>query len=77
MKIAIETLGIHVFGGGRTATLTLLEGLLALDTQNQYRIFLSQPGQRSPVRPAMQQVIAPFKNRFCSAGRRWYAFCGA
>ena len=65
MKIAIEALGIHVFGGGRTATLTLLEGLLALDPHNQYRIFLNQP-EPTLNSPAgnVQQVIAPFKNRF-------------
>ena len=57
--------GIHVFGGGRTATLTLLEGLLALDSQNHYRVFLSQP-EPTLNSPAgnVQQVIAPFKNRF-------------
>lgn len=65
MKIAIEALGIHVFGGGRTATLTLLEGLLALDEKNQYRIFLTQSEPTlSNTAGNVKQVIAPFKNRF-------------
>lgn len=65
MRIAIDALGIHDFGGGRTATLNLLAGLLALDTRNHYRVYLSQrePSLES-VTGNLQQVIAPFKNRF-------------
>jgi glycosyltransferase involved in cell wall biosynthesis len=65
MKIAIDALGIHYVGGGRTATMTLLESLFELDHQNEYRVFLSQP------EPSLQssagnvhQVVIPFKNRF-------------
>ncbi len=65
MKIAIDALGIHYVGGGRTATMTLLEGLFELDHKNEYRVFLSQP------EPSLQsdagnvhQVVVPFKNRF-------------
>ena len=35
MRILIEALGIHYYGGGRTATLNLLESLFALDRVNQ------------------------------------------
>lgn len=70
MKIAIEALGIHYFGGGRSATLNLLEALFALDTQNQYTVFLSQPEPTldTPV-GNVTQVIAPVQNRF--ALRLW------
>ncbi len=70
MKIAIEALGIHYFGGGRSATLNLLETLFALDQQNEYTLFLSQP------EPTLQtaagnvtQMVAPVQNRF--ALRLW------
>ncbi len=64
MKIAIDALGIHYLGGGRTATLSLLESLLAIDEQNQYLFLLSQP------EPTLEstsgnaiQWIAPTQNR--------------
>jgi glycosyltransferase involved in cell wall biosynthesis len=65
MKIAIEALGIHYVGGGRTAILSLFEALFAMDPQNQYKVFLSQP-EPSLVNPSgnVQQVIAPTRNRF-------------
>lgn len=64
-RIAIEALGIHDFGGGRTATLTLLEALFAIDTENQYLVILSQyePSLTSDS-GNVRQWIAPFKNRF-------------
>ena len=64
MKIAIDALGIHYFGGGRTATLGLLEALFSLDTQNQYLVVLTQfePGLLMPSNN-VQQWIAPFKSR--------------
>lgn len=70
MKIAIEALGIHYFGGGRSATLNLLESLFALDRQTQYTLFLSQP-EPTLVTSAgnVTQVIAPVQNRF--ALRLW------
>ena len=43
MKILIEALGIQYYGGGRTATLNLLHNLIAIDTQNQYRVLLTRP----------------------------------
>jgi glycosyltransferase involved in cell wall biosynthesis len=65
VKVAIEALGIHYVGGGRTATINLLEALFALDTQNEYLVVLSQP-EPSLVAPAgnVRQWIAPLKNRF-------------
>lgn len=70
MKIAIEALGIHYFGGGRSATLNLLEALFALDSNNEYTVFLSQP-EPTLVTPAgnVTQVVAPVQNRF--ALRLW------
>ena len=65
MKIAIEALGIHYFGGGRTATLNLFEALFALDTRNEYLIFLSQPEPSLNTQTGnVTQRIAPLKNRF-------------
>jgi glycosyltransferase involved in cell wall biosynthesis len=63
MRIAIDALGIHNYGGGRTATLMLLEGLLAADVNIQYRIYLTQ---REPTlnRRNVSQIICPFKDRF-------------
>jgi glycosyltransferase involved in cell wall biosynthesis len=65
MKIAIEALGIHAFGGGRTATLSLLEALFALDTENEYRVFLTrpEPGLNTPS-GNVEQHIVPIQNRF-------------
>jgi glycosyltransferase involved in cell wall biosynthesis len=65
MKIAIEALGIHYVGGGRTAILSLFESLFALDQENQYKVFLSQP-EPSLTNTAgnIQQIIAPTRNRF-------------
>lgn len=65
MKIAIEALGINAFGGGRTATLSLLEALFALDTENEYRVFLtrSEPSLKTPA-GNVEQYIVPIQNRF-------------
>src|SRR5579859_721294 len=70
MRIAIEALGIHYVGGGRTATLNLLEPLFALDTQSEYLVILSQR-EASLQTPAanVRQWIAPVRNRF--AVRLW------
>lgn len=68
MRIAIEALGIHFYGGGRTATVNLLQALFALDSQNEYLLFLSQPEPDLDA-PNVRQYIAPVKNRF--AMRLW------
>src|SRR3990170_493291 len=65
MKIAIEALGIHYFGGGRTATLNLFEALFTLDSRNEYLIFLSQPEPSlNTFAGNVTQRIAPVQNRF-------------
>jgi glycosyltransferase involved in cell wall biosynthesis len=65
MKIAVEALGIHGFGGGRTATMNLLEGLFGLDHENQYLVILSktEPSLYTN-RGNVKQMIAPIRNRF-------------
>lgn len=70
MKVAIDALGIHYFGGGRSATLNLFEPLFALDGETEYTIFLSQP-EPSLQTPTgnVRQVVVPLKNRF--ALRLW------
>jgi len=68
MRIAIEALGIHFYGGGRTATMNLLQALFALDTENEYLLFLNQP-EPDLEAPHVRQYIAPVKNRF--AMRVW------
>ncbi len=70
MKIAIDALGIHGFGGGRSATLNLLEALFAQDTQNEYLVILTKPESTLDT-PAgnVNQWIAPVTNRF--ATRLW------
>src|SRR5574340_400816 len=64
MEILIEAIGIDKPGGGRTATLNLLENILLIDRKNNYTVILSRYenilGQYKNVR----QVIAPIKNRF-------------
>jgi glycosyltransferase involved in cell wall biosynthesis len=63
MKIAIEALGIHDYGGGRSATLNLAQNLLAIDQQNEYTLILNQ-AEPDLVARNLQQVILPLKNRF-------------
>jgi len=70
MKIAIEALGIQNPGGGRSATLSMLQHLFDLDQQNFYTVILSkpEPGLAAPG-GNVQQWIAPSANRFAS--RLW------
>lgn len=63
MKIAIEALGIHDFGGGRSATLNLLQNVLSMDQKNRYTLILNQP-EPALVARNLQQIILPIKNRF-------------
>lgn len=64
-KIAVDALGIHYPGGGRTATLNTFEGILELDTQNQFVFFLTQPeASLKRVNRDDFQVISPTRNRF-------------
>ncbi len=65
MKIAIEALGIHYPGGGRTATMNLLEPLFAINSTNQYQVFLTQTEPSLFSKHAnIKQTVIPFKNRF-------------
>jgi glycosyltransferase involved in cell wall biosynthesis len=65
LQIGIEALGIHYFGGGRTATLNLLDALLDFDEKNHYHVFLSQPEPLLNARSErVFQHISPLKNRF-------------
>jgi glycosyltransferase involved in cell wall biosynthesis len=70
MKIAIEALGIQNPGGGRSATLSLLQTLFAIDQENEYLVILSkpEPGLAAPG-GNVRQRIAPTTNRFAS--RLW------
>lgn len=63
MKIGIEALGIQDFGGGRSATMNLLQNLLAIDRRNQYTIFLTCHEPALLARN-VQQIILPIENRF-------------
>lgn len=70
MKIAIDAMGIHYYGGGRTATLGLLEALFSIDQHNEYLVILTQP-EPSLDFPAgnVHQWIVPLKNRILT--RLW------
>jgi glycosyltransferase involved in cell wall biosynthesis len=65
VKIAIDALGINKFGGGRTATIFLLQKLFELDTKNQYLVALSayEPSLDTPAGNVKQWII-PIRNRF-------------
>ncbi len=64
MRIAIDALGIHGYGGGRTATINQLKGLLTFGDRNIYHVFLSQPEPSLEAKTGIiKQVICPFKNR--------------
>jgi len=70
MKIAIDALGISQPGGGRSATLNLLEPLFDLDRDNEYIVFLDRP--EASIRGCgenVRQIIAPVTHRF--AVRAW------
>jgi glycosyltransferase involved in cell wall biosynthesis len=65
MRIAVDALGIHYYGGGRTATLNLFEALLAMDDKNEYLFFLTNPEPSLISHEGKaSQYIAPVKNRF-------------
>lgn len=65
MRIAIDALGISRPGGGRSATLNLLEPLLELDRANEYIVFLEQHEPFLDKYGArVRQIIAPVRQRF-------------
>lgn len=65
MRIAIDAIGINKFGGGRTATLRLLEALFQMDSQNEYVVAVSayEPAFETHNKNVTQWVI-PIRNRF-------------
>jgi glycosyltransferase involved in cell wall biosynthesis len=64
MKIAIEAFGIDKFGGGRTATLNLLESLFTIDHENEYSVFLTKPEMSlKKYQENVTQHIVPIRNR--------------
>jgi glycosyltransferase involved in cell wall biosynthesis len=64
MKILIEALGIENPGGGRTATINLLEHIFESDHQNSYILILSKEEPTLNRYMNVRQVVSPFKNRF-------------
>jgi len=67
MRIAIEALGIDKSGGGRSATLNLLEALFAIDKENCYFVFLNQWESRLDIPGAnVNQIVIDVKNRYCA-----------
>jgi len=65
VRIAIEALGIDKPGGGRSATLNLLEALFAIDKENHYLVFLNQWEGRLDIPSAnVNQIVINVKNRF-------------
>lgn len=69
MKIAVDALGIHYFGGGRSATLNLIKALCAISDEHQYRVFLTRREPELEMPGKIEQVIAPVTNRL--AVRIW------
>ncbi len=70
MKIAIEALGIHYFGGGRSATLNLLKALATVDSENEYLVFLSRSEPSLPTNGGrFRQYVVGLQNRL--ALRLW------
>lgn len=65
MRIAVDALGIHYYGGGRTATINLFETLLKIDSNNEYLFFLTEPEKALQSEMGKSsQIISPVKNRF-------------
>lgn len=69
MKILIEALGIEKPGGGRTATINLLEHLFEIDQLNSYIVLLSQNEPILERFSNVSQKILPQRNRFLA--RLW------
>lgn len=69
MRVAIDALGIGQPGGGRSATLNLLQPLLELDNHNDYIIFVDLLEPSLQVYDNVRQVVAPARGRL--ATRAW------
>ena len=73
MKIAIEALGIHYYGGGRTAIINLLDALFSLDKDNDYLVFLSHPDSTTFNKFKNVEIkVVNWRNRFSL--RLWAQF---
>ncbi|MBC7235684.1 MAG: glycosyltransferase family 4 protein [Chloroflexi bacterium] len=68
-RIAIDALGISQPGGGRSATLNLLEPLLQIDKENEYLLFLDRQEPTLPPGENVRTILAPTRQRF--AVRAW------
>jgi glycosyltransferase involved in cell wall biosynthesis len=64
MRILIEALGIDNPGGGRTATINLLENIFKLDLSNSYTVILSKHEPILERFTNVSQVIMSLHNRF-------------
>jgi len=69
MRIAIDAMGIAKPGGGRTATLNLLEPLVALDRENEYLVFVDEIEPSLNGYPNLRQYQVGIHSRFLS--RLW------
>lgn len=68
MRIAIDALGISRPGGGRSATLNLLEPLFALDARNDYLVFVDGVEPSIQGHANVRQIVAPTSHRFAVRG---------
>lgn len=65
MRVLVEALGIERPGGGRSATLSLVNGLTEADPDNEYVLLVSSP-EPSLIAANLTQVVLPIRNRFAS-----------
>ena len=65
MRVIIEALGINTYGGGRTATINLIKGLLSIYPQHKYLLILSEP-EPELHGVCARQLVVPISNRFIS-----------
>ena len=65
MRIAIDAVGINKYGGGRTATLQLLQSIFKIDEENKYLVALSAFEPTLDMNnDRVRQWIIPIQNRF-------------
>lgn len=69
MKILVEALGIENPGGGRTATINLLEHIFEIDQVNSYIVILSKFEPNLKRFDNVSQIVVPLRNRFLA--RLW------
>jgi len=67
LRIIIDALGIGKPGGGRSATLNLLNSLFQLDKNHEYILLLNSPEPSLPTGSAnVRTILLPINNRFLS-----------